>query len=65
MFFFQGIQHLGLGKANTFTNLIPVITAILSFFMIGEQFPVYKIFGIIVVIVGIFLVQRKKSVNND
>jgi drug/metabolite transporter (DMT)-like permease len=60
MFFFQGIQKLGLGKANTFTNLIPVVTAILSFFIIGEKFPFYKIIGIIVVIAGIFLVQKKE-----
>jgi len=59
MFFFKGIQKLGLGKANTFTNLIPVITALLSFFITGEQFPVYKIFGIAIVIFGIFLVQKK------
>ncbi|MDR1112892.1 MAG: DMT family transporter [Bacteroidales bacterium] len=59
MFFFQGIQKLGLGKANTFTNLIPVVTALLSFFIIGEQFPFYKIIGIIVVITGIFLVQKR------
>jgi drug/metabolite transporter (DMT)-like permease len=60
MFFFQGIQKLGLGKANTFTNLIPVITALLSFFITGEQFPFYKVIGIVVVILGIFLVQKKK-----
>ncbi|MDR1345383.1 MAG: DMT family transporter [Bacteroidales bacterium] len=59
MFFFQGIQKMGLGKANTFTNLIPVVTALLSFFIIGEQFPFYKIIGIIVVITGIFLVQKR------
>ena len=61
MFYLQGMRHFGVGKANTFTNLIPIVTAILSFFLLKEEFPLYKIFGIIIVIVGIFLVQKKKK----
>jgi len=61
MFYMQGMRHFGVGKANTFTNLIPIVTAILSFFLLQEQFPLYKIFGIIIVITGIFLVQKKTS----
>ena len=61
MFYLQGMRHFGVGKANTFTNLIPIVTAILSFFLLQEQFPLYKILGIIIVIVGIFLVQKKTS----
>ena len=61
MFYLQGMRHFGVGKANTFTNLIPIVTAILSFFLLQEQFPLYKILGIIIVITGIFLVQKKTS----
>ena len=61
MFYLQGMRHFGVGKANTFTNLIPIVTAILSFFLLQEQFPLYKILGIIIVITGIFLVQKKKA----
>ena len=61
MFYLQGMRHFGIGKANTFTNLIPIVTAILSFFLLKEEFPLYKIFGIIIVIIGIFLVQKKKK----
>jgi drug/metabolite transporter (DMT)-like permease len=60
IFYIKGLRHLGLGKANTFTNLIPVITAILSFFILNESFPVNKIFGIVIVVAGLFLVQKKK-----
>ena len=63
IFYIKGLRHLGLGKANTFTNLIPAITAILSFFILNEKFPINKIFGIIIVIIGLFLVQRKKIIS--
>ena len=61
MFYLQGMRHFGVGKANTLTNLIPIVTAVLSFFLLQEQFPLYKILGIIIVITGIFLVQKKKK----
>ena len=61
MFYLQGMRHFGVGKANTFTNLIPIVTAVLSFFLLKENFPLYKILGIIIVITGIFLVQKKKA----
>lgn len=60
IFYIKGLRYLGLGKANTFTNLIPVITAILSFFILNENFPINKIFGIVIVVTGLFLVQKKK-----
>ena len=61
MFYLQGMRRFGVGKANIFTNLIPIVTAVLSFFWLNEKFPLYKILGIIIVIVGIFLVQKKTS----
>lgn len=59
IFFMRGIKVLGLGRANVFSNLIPVATAITSFFLLGEEFPLYKIAGMGIVITGIFLVQKK------
>ena len=59
IFFIQGVQNLGLGKSNIFNNLIPVITAIISFLLLKEDFPFHKISGMVVVITGIFLVQKK------
>ncbi|MDR2979545.1 MAG: DMT family transporter [Bacteroidales bacterium] len=65
IFFLRGIQVLGLGRANVFSNLIPVATAVISFFLLGEEFPLYKIIGMAVVIVGIFLVQKKTITVNS
>jgi drug/metabolite transporter (DMT)-like permease len=51
------VTYLGATKANTFANLIPVITAAFSFFYLGEQFGIVKIIGVITVISGLFFSQ--------
>lgn len=55
--FIPVVTYLGATKANTFANLIPVITAAFSFFYLGEQFGVVKIIGVITVISGLFFSQ--------
>lgn len=62
MFYLIGIRRFGIGKSTIFTNFIPIVTAILSFFLLKESFPWYKVLGIVTVIGGIFLVQKKKEV---
>lgn len=61
VFYVQAMQRIGLAKANTFTNLIPVVTAAAAYFLLDEIFPSYKIIGTIVVLVGICCVQYTKS----
>lgn len=62
-----GIRELGAARANIFGNLIPVVTAIVSFFLLKESMPLLKILGIVVVILGLLLSQvnslrkRRKS----
>ena len=52
-----GIRELGAARANIFGNLIPVVTAIVSFFLLKEAMPLLKILGIFIVILGLFLSQ--------
>jgi drug/metabolite transporter (DMT)-like permease len=52
-----GIRELGAARANIFANLIPVVTAILSFFLLKESMPLLKIIGILIVILGLLLSQ--------
>lgn len=61
IFFTFSIQRIGIGKANAFTNLIPVITAIIAYFVLDEILNVNKITGISLVIGGLFLSQIKTS----
>lgn len=55
------IRNIGIARSNVFTNFIPVATAAVSFFLLGEKFSTLKILGIFVVILGIFLVQYRKK----
>ena len=57
------LQKIGLARANIFTNLVPIITAIAAYFIIDEKFTLYKILGMLVVIAGVFLVQRPAQQN--
>ena len=52
-----GIRELGAARANIFGNLIPVVTAIVSFFLLKEAMPIVKILGICIVILGLLLSQ--------
>ncbi len=53
------IKEIGISKTNVFTNLIPVFTAVLSYFFLDENFDIRKIAGISIVITGIILSQMK------
>lgn len=51
------VAKLGMVKANIFTNLIPVFTAVFAYYIIGEVITFQKVIGIILVITGIFISQ--------
>jgi drug/metabolite transporter (DMT)-like permease len=59
------VRHLGAVKANIFTNLIPVLTALLSFWLLNERLLAHNIFGIILVIGGLILSQLNPMVLNN
>jgi drug/metabolite transporter (DMT)-like permease len=52
-------SKLGAAKANIYSNLIPVFTAIFSCIIIGESLNIQKISGILLVIGGLILSQLK------
>lgn len=57
--FTRAIKVLGPSKANIFSNLIPVFTAIFSSLLLKEEMTVLKITGIIIVLIGLILSQVK------
>jgi len=63
--FTAGIRELGASKANVYANLVPVVTAIVSYFMLDEAMPVIKIAGIVVVLAGLFLSQLSSSAGTN
>lgn len=54
-------SKLGASKANVYSNLIPVFTAIFSYLLAIEEMTVFKIIGILVVVFGLVLSQLKSK----
>jgi len=62
IFFSMAVGKIGVARSTVFSNLTPIFTAVTSFFILGELLAATKIAGIVVVIVGLILTQRKKPV---
>lgn len=53
------VRYLGVTRANIFNNIRPVFTALLMLLLFGEQLPVLKWIGVLIVILGLFLCQKQ------
>ena len=56
-FFTYAIKELGVNRSSIFTNLIPVLTALFAYFLMGEELPGVKIAGITVVVFALTISQ--------
>ena len=52
---------MGVTKANTYINLIPVFVAVLAFIILKDELGMQNIVGILVVVCGLFLSQIKRK----
>jgi drug/metabolite transporter (DMT)-like permease len=57
VFFTYSIKRLGMARATVFSNLIPVFTAMFSFFILKDKITLLKAIGILIVIAGLLLTQ--------
>jgi drug/metabolite transporter (DMT)-like permease len=57
IFYTYAIKHIGISKATAFTNAIPILTSVFAYFLLREGFNYLKIFGIGLVIAGLFISQ--------
>ena len=55
------VRQIGVTRANVFNNVRPVFTAILMWMMFGEILPIWKIIGIIIIIIGLFISQKQEK----
>ena len=53
------VRKIGVTRANIFNNVRPVFTAILMWILFGEILPVWKLVGIAVIIIGLFISEKK------
>lgn len=56
------LKKIGVARTSVFSNLIPIITGFLAFFMLGEKFTTLEILGIVIVVLGLFLSQQRSSI---
>jgi drug/metabolite transporter (DMT)-like permease len=64
VFWISGVTFLGGSKAGQFNYLVPVFGSGLAILFIGEDFHRYHLFGMILILIGVYLAvgsQRKKS----
>jgi len=55
--FAYSVGHVGISRANIFSNLIPVFTALFAFLIVGDKLTLRNGIGMMVVIAGLFLSQ--------
>ncbi len=52
------VREIGVTRANAFNNARPVFTALIMWMGFGEQLPVWKWVGILIIILGLFICQK-------
>jgi drug/metabolite transporter (DMT)-like permease len=57
VFYNHGIKYIGASLSTSFTNLIPVLTAIFSYFILNELLNILQQVGIFVTVLGLFIAQ--------
>ena len=55
------VREIGVTRANIFNNVRPVFTALLMWILFDEHLPLWKWFGIIVIIFGLFISQKQRK----
>lgn len=59
--FAYSVRHLGIARANIFSNLIPLFTALFAFLIVGDKITFRNSIGMLIVITGLFLSQMRKK----
>ena len=57
----RSVKILGVTKAGVFCYIIPVLTALIAFFMVNERLSIAQWLGMAVVIVGLFVSQMVRK----
>ena len=59
--FCAALRKVGVTQANAFNNIRPAFTAIWMFLFFGEHLPVGKWIGMALIIIGLFVCQKKEA----
>ncbi|MGO4704956.1 DMT family transporter [Microvirga sp. 2MCAF38] len=59
LLFIRGVELIGPARAGLFVNLVPVFGALLAVAILGEPFASYHAIGLVMVLGGIWLAERR------
>lgn len=57
------VREIGVTRANVFNNVRPVFTALLMWLLFDEVLPVWKLVGICIIVIGLFISQKSRKIN--
>ena len=60
VFFMRGVELIGPARAGLFVNLVPVFGALLAVALLSEPFALYHAGGLVLVLGGIWLAERRR-----
>ena len=60
IFYMRGVELIGPARAGLFVNLVPVFGALLAVLLLGEPFAYYHALGLVLVLGGIWLAERRR-----
>jgi len=60
IFYMRGVELIGPARAGLFVNLVPVFGALLAVLLLGEPFATYHALGLVLVLGGIWLAERRR-----
>jgi drug/metabolite transporter (DMT)-like permease len=60
IFYIRGVELIGPARAGLFVNLVPVFGALLAVLLLGEPFALYHALGLVLVLGGIWLAERRR-----
>lgn len=55
VFYTRSVKEFGIARASLYANLIPVFTAIFSYYFLNETLSIQKLTGMMIVILGVIL----------
>ena len=58
--FTYGVRRIGMNRANVFVNAIPGFTAVFAWLILGDVMSMHKVAGLLILVVGLGIAQRKK-----
>lgn len=59
------MKELGVEITSLFMNLLPVVTFIFSFIVLGEKLTIMQLFGAIIIIYSVYVVTKPQKVSVD